>query len=172
MSDAHFIVTFPAFSKEDALQVDALRLAHNPLHHQIAAHVTLVFPQSRYDAHSLEGLVKDTFAGTSATDVTFDRLEVIHEEATSYLFLLPDNPKTLGGWQAGLYNYQLLRETTSEGNLGKMHMTVGRFPDRESANAAYVSFHSFRPIQARFDTIAVVSRQAGQRVIHGTYPLI
>lgn len=82
------VIAIPEFSTADTAWIDTVRRAHDPRHEQVAAHVTLSFPQEPADADWFAGHVASVAAVTPAFDARFDRLGRIEDAyAPKYRFL-------------------------------------------------------------------------------------
>ncbi len=173
--DAYFVVLVPDASQAGLLPVEAMREKYDFLHGKMPPHVTLVFPQGVYDAQWLSDIVTREFSGETGIDAVFDTLTAVHEQDGSYLFLSTSDAGILAkitAWHKKLYSHENLANTLQSVTPFKAHITVGRFKNAADADKAYdESKSSFTPVKLKMNSLCVIHRKNGERIVYSKLPL-
>ncbi len=162
------VIAVPVFSEADAAWIDTVRRAHDPRFDQVAAHVTLSFPQEPADADWFAGHVAAVAAVTPAFDAVFDRLERMEDAyAPKYRFLnvLRADAKSTAPLTA---LYQVL------GGTGEYapHVTLTRFGAVFSAKAFERQTGALaHPLPGRITALQLLKIEHGNIRVQGEYPL-
>jgi 2'-5' RNA ligase len=135
------VVAFPEFASESERWIGAVRSTYDSLAASIAPHVTLVFPTTRFDAGELISAMESAIDGVPPLSVTFREIQVSSSlnESGWVVYLVADRGNDeLTDWHLRLHAGELV-VLRAPGEPFRPHVTVGRFPDREQADALAMS---------------------------------
>ena len=124
------VVAFPTFGEADRRLVEEIRREHDPNAARIAAHFTLVFPDSKTKAGDLLGPAAAVARETSPLAFVLRRVIVHHRAPDTYVFLVPDE-----GHESLVRLHDRLKAHSplSAGEAFLPHITVARLSSRDAA---------------------------------------